>query len=398
MDGSQFRNFGPERQREIFLQSLGDNNVSIPTDYEKLRSLARESMEDGPFGYVDGNAGLNETTRNNSRAFEKWQIQPRVLRGIEDRTLSTDVLGNSLPAPLFLAPVGVQSIIHPDGALASARAASDVGVPFVHSTVSSFTIEDVGDIDAEPAPWFQLYWSSLNELNKNLTNRAEEKGYQGIIITLDTPIMGWRPRDLDQGYLPFLEGDGLSNYTSDPAFLDQLDTSPDESLEEAILLFFEIFSDPSVNWSDLRDLISTTDLPVLVKGIMHPEDGLKAVENGARGVVVSNHGGRQIDGEMPALDALEPTVEALPDDRIVLFDSGIRSGSDVFKALALGADSVLLGRPYLYGLGAAGEDGVRAVIKNILAEFDITLGLSGYANVDSIQRDALKETSLKTEG
>lgn len=382
-------NFGPQRQREVFLKAYADMPENIPTDFNRLRDRAKSEMDEGPFGYVAGNAGKEMTNRGNKRAFDEWEIQPRVLRGPDERNLTTDVIGQSISAPLMLAPVGVQSIIHPEGAKASAEAATNLGIPFVHSTVSSFTIEDIADCTGRVAPWFQLYCSRVDSLNKSLINRAEEAGYQAIVITLDTTIMGWRPRDLDNGYMPFLDGEGLANYTSDPVFRDRISTEPELSMEDAIEEFIEIFSDPGLDWSEIEGLAESTELPVFVKGIMHREDAQTAVERGIDGVIVSNHGGRQIDGERAALDVLEPTIEAVPEEYPVLFDSGIRGGSDVFKASALGADAVLLGRPYLYGLGIEGADGVEAVIKNVAAELDITMGLCGIESVESITRDYL---------
>lgn len=383
------RNVGPQRQREVFFKALGDPSSVIPTEFSALREQARATMDEGPFGYVAGNASSETTARDNRRAFDEWRILPRVLTGIEDRRIETTLFEQRQQAPLLPAPVGVQSIIHEEGARASARAADAVGLPFVHSTVSSFTIEAIADATEGLDPWFQLYWSDLPDLNRSLINRAEKAGYRVLVVTLDTPLMGWRPRDLDRGYLPFLEGEGLANYTSDPVFQEHLPGPPDDHPDEVVELFLDVFSDTSVGWEDLANLVETTDLPVLVKGVLHPDDARKALDHDADGIIVSNHGGRQIDGGLPALEALPSVSSTVPDDTPLFFDSGIRSGSDVYKALALGADSVLLGRPYLYGLGINGQAGVESVLRNILAELDITMGLSGYDDVRDVDEDSL---------
>lgn len=381
--------YGPQRQREVFFEALAGESDGIPLDFEELREQARDVMDPGAYGYVAGSAGREETESDNRRAFRRWKLRPRVLNDITDRSLSTELFGETLPGPVLLAPVGVQSIIHERGAAASAEGAARKGVPFVHSTVSSHTIEDVAETVDDSPLWFQLYWSSLPDLNESLIRRAEEAGYEAVVVTLDTPLMGWRPRDLENGYFPFLEGEGLANYTSDPVFRDELEVLPEESLDETIELFIDVFSNPAAEWEDLRNLAETTDLPFLVKGVLHPDDADRARDHGVDGVVVSNHGGRQVDGEIPALEALTDVVAEGPDDLRVLFDSGIRTGSDVLKAVALGADAVLLGRPYLYALAVEGADGVETILENIHAELDITMGLCGLDDLPEADRTLL---------
>lgn len=392
-DESLEDSFGPDRQRELFFRGVAGETPDVPLDFQDLRTRAREEMDEGAYGYVAGSAGREETAKDNESAFSNWKIHPRVLKGIEDRTLKTSIMGQSVPSPVLLAPIGVQSIIHPEGARASAKAANNLGVPFIHSTVSSYSIEQIAELSGDEPLWFQLYWSELPELNKNLINRAEDAGYDAIVVTIDTFLMGWRPRDLAQGYFPFLEGEGLANYISDPVFRDHLDTSPEENLDDAIALFIDIFSNPSANWDDLEEIQQLTDLPFLVKGILHPDDASKAQNIGVDGIIVSNHGGRQIDGEIPAADALDDIVQIGFEDLSILFDSGIRTGSDVLKAYALGADAVLLGRPYLYGLALEGSNGVEDVLKNILAELDITMGLSGHTDINEVDREVLTPVS-----
>ncbi len=389
MDKDSFQSYGPQRQREVFFGKLLGDSSDIPFQFFELEEQAREVMDRGPHGYVAGNAGSETTTSANRNAFSKWKLRPRLLQGVEERKLKTGFLEIELHVPLLLAPVGVQSIIHDRGARASAEGAARLGVPFIHSTVSSHTIEDIAD-NVEGSPlWFQLYWSDLPELNESLIQRAEEADYEAIVVTLDSPLLGWRPRDLEQGYFPFLDGEGLANYTSDPCFRDKLDIPPEESMDESLELFLDIFSKPSAQWSDLRDLSETTNLPFLAKGILHPDDATKALEHGCDGIIVSNHGGRHVDGEMPALDALVDVRNTLPEDDPILFDSGVRSGTDVLKACALGADAVLLGRPYLYALALEGADGVEELLKNYLAELDITMGLCGEQNLAEVSSDIL---------
>jgi isopentenyl diphosphate isomerase/L-lactate dehydrogenase-like FMN-dependent dehydrogenase len=382
---------GPTRQRELFFEALAGESSSIPLNPEKLREAAKESMDPGAYGYVAGSAGREETARDNRDVFTDYKLTPRVLNGIDERSLSTTLLDQPVPSPLLLAPVGVQSIIHSQGAKASARAACSLGVPFVHSTVSSFTLEEIAELEWEGPLLFQLYWSSLPELNESLIQRAEKAGYDGLVITLDTPLMGWRPRDLEQGYFPFLEGEGLANYTNDPVFRDQLSTPPEESMDEVIELFIEIFSNPSAGWRELERLVQSTSLPTVAKGILHPDDAEQARDAGLDGIIVSNHGGRQIDGEIPALEALHKISNAELDELSLWFDSGIRTGSDVLKAYALGADAILIGRPYLYGLALEGENGVKEVMKNLHAELDIIMGLCGYEDINNVTREVLTD-------
>lgn len=388
-NSSQYSSFGPDRQRQIFMEALIEDASPIPLTFTKLEAKAKEAMDEGAYGYVAGSAGREETSKQNCDAFSHWKLQPRVLTDIEERSLKTELFGLTLPAPVMLAPVGVQSIIHPEGARASALAAEKLGLPFVHSTVSSYSIEEIADTSDQNSLIFQLYWSSMSELNQNFIRRAEKAGYDALMVTLDTPLMGWRPRDLDNGYFPFLEGYGLKNYTSDEVFRDNLDTPPEESMDETIELFLDIFSNPSATWKDLQSLAESTDMPIIVKGILHPEDAAKCVESGIDGIVVSNHGGRQIDGEIAALDALQEIAKDYGKDLTILYDSGIRTGSDAFKALAIGSKAVMIGRPYLYGLAINGSAGIETVMQNILAELDLTMGLCGVDSIETVDDSIL---------
>lgn len=386
------KNPGADRQQEVYGQGmLMGETPDIPPNFEELEQRALEAMSDEAFAYVKGGAGSEDTVSENRRAFRKHRIVPRMMRGVAERDLSTEVLGQELPAPVVLAPIGVQSIIHEDGELGAAEAARDVGVPMCLSSASSETLEDVSEELGETPKWFQLYWSKNRDVAASFVSRAEDAGYEALVVTLDTPMMGWRERDVSHGYLPFLDGEGVANYLSDPAFRDLLTDPPEENLDAALSEFLDVFGDASLTWDDLDWLTDQTDLPVVLKGILHPDDARKAVEKGAEGVVVSNHGGRQVDNAIGALDALPGIVDEIGDDADVLFDSGIRRGADAIVALALGADTVLLGRPYAYGLALDGAEGVREVLKNFLADLDLTLALTGHTTVDDLDRDIFAE-------
>ncbi len=388
---------GRERQRDVYIRGAAGETPDVPPSYEKLRDAAREEMTDEAYGYVEGGAGSGDTALGNRRAFERRSIEPRVMRDVSERDLSTRVLGDELSAPFLLAPVGVLSIVHDDADTGMARAAASLDVPFTVSTVSSDTLEDIAEEadetheDGDATRWFQLYPSSDAALNRSLVERAENAGYSAVVITVDTPLLGWRERDIENGYLPFLDGEGLANYFSDPVFRGSLDTPPEENEFGAIQRFIDVFSDATLTPPDISEIADYTNLPVVVKGVLRPEDARRAVEVGADGVVVSNHGGRQVDGAVAALDALPRVAEAV-DDATVLFDSGVRRGADALKALALGADAVMLGRPYVYGLALDGEDGVREVVENFRADFDLTLGLTGLRSVDEVGESVLRRS------
>jgi L-lactate dehydrogenase (cytochrome) len=365
-------------QAEIFLRGMAGEAPEHPVSIAELERLVEQRLDDPrATAYVFGGAGREQTMRSNVEAFDRWRIVPRMLRDVSRRDLSVDLLGTAMPAPLLLAPIGVQAIVHPEGELASARAAAAVGLPIVLSTASSFALEEVAEVGGGPR-WFQLYWPRSRELASSLVGRAEGAGYAAIVLTVDTFLPGWKPRDLQGAWQPFLEGVGIANYTSDPVFRAALASSPEEDPQAAIGEFVVQFSNPELTWDDLEFLRSETELPILIKGILHPDDARAAREHGVDGVIVSNHGGRQIDGAIAALDALPAIADAVGDELAVVLDSGVRSGADVVKALALGADAAALGRPYLWGLGLGGEAGVLAVLRAVLAELDLTVGLSGH--------------------
>jgi len=386
------RSLGIERQLAIYREGLAGRTISVPVSHKRLEARARELMAFPAFEYVSGGAGGEDTMRANREAFRHWRIAPRMLRDVSSRDLSVSVLGRRFPAPFLLAPVGVQGIVHPDGELAVARAAATLGVPMILSTVSSFTLEQVAQALGATPRWFQLYWSSDPDLAASFLRRAEAAGYEAVVVTVDTPMLAWRERDLAEAYLPFLQGHGLANYITDPVFRQALPEPPESNATPAIERFTAVFGNAALTWADLAWLRSHTRLPVLIKGIVRAEDAERAVSAGVDGIIVSNHGGRQVDGALASLDSLVAVVDRVGGKIPILFDSGIRRGADAFKALALGATAVLLGRLYVWGLGVAGEAGVRDVLHNFLADFDLTLGLSGYASVAELDRSALVKT------
>jgi len=388
---------GPERELQLYAQGLAGGKPSGPVPLDLLEAKAKEILAPRAYDYVAGGAGGEDTMRANREAFYRWRIVPRMLRNVSKRDLSVEVLGARLPAPILLGPVGVQEIVHKDADVASARAAASLGLPFVLSTMSSRTIEEVaqaaGKVAASPR-WFQLYWGKNPKLTASMLQRAERAGYSALVVTLDTHSLGWRERDLHHGYLPFLLGQGLANYFSDPVFRGLLTQPPEENPLAAIQLWGSLFSNPALTWKDIGFLRQHTRVPIILKGVLCAHDAARALEAGVDAVIVSNHGGRQVDGGIGALEALPGVVHELKDRMPVLFDSGIRRGADVFKALALGARAVLIGRPYMWGLAVAGEEGVRDVLLNLVADLDLTLALSGYTSCRELDSSSLTLSSL----
>ena len=378
-------------QNEIYFGGLGGQAPEFPISIDALQDAAKEVMTPEAYDYVAGAAGTEDTLRENLAAFRRWRLVPRMLRNVEVRDLSVEILGTKMAAPVMLAPIGVQEIMHPDKELAIARAATALGIPIVLSTAGSTPMEEVSDAMGDVARWYQLYWPRDPELAASFVRRAAASGYSAIVVTLDTTTLAWRPRDLTRGFLPFLMGKGVAQYVSDPVFRAGLDKSPEEDPGAATLHWVQNFSNPSYTWDDLAYLREQTDLPILLKGILHPDDAKDALAHGMAGVIVSNHGGRQLDGAIATLDALPLIREAVGPDVPVLFDSGIRSGSDAIKAIALGADAVLLGRPYAWGLALGGEAGVRQVLRSFLADLDLSMALAGMTSIADIDRDCLRQ-------
>lgn len=376
-------------QYEIYIRGLSDELPEIPIEYSELEAKSKDKLSPEAFAYVAGGAGEGHSMRFNREAFDRWHILPRMLGDVSQRDLSVTVANTHLKAPVMLGPVGVLSIVHPEGELAVARAAAEVGIPMCLSTAASNTMEDVKAELGDAPGWYQLYWPSDPELAASLTQRAEAAGYEAIVVTLDTRMLAWRPRDLVGAYLPFLRGEGIANYLSDPVFLSKLEKPPEEDMQAAIGQWAMVFPNPTLDWDDLPTLREHTDLPIFVKGVLHPEDARRAVELGMDGVIVSSHGGRQVDGSVTPLGQLPAVVEEVADDVPVLMDSGVRTGSDVLKAVALGAKAVLVARPWVWGLALGGQEGVQAVLRGLLADLDLTLAGCGQSRIEDVGSDLL---------
>jgi lactate 2-monooxygenase len=357
-----------------------------PLTPEGWEQRAREAMPEGNFGYIAGGAGSESTMRANLAAFERYRLRPRMLRGNAKRDLSVEILGTRSELPFLLGPVGVLSIAHPDAEPACARAAAASGVPFILSSAAQATIEQVAEAMGDAPRWFQLYWINDREVASSWLRRAEAAGYSAVVLTLDTSILGWRPRDLALAYLPFIKGEGCGQYFSDPVFCAKLEKPPADDPLTAAATMLSMFPNLGLTWDDLAWLREQTSLPLLVKGVLTAEDARLAVEHGVDGIVVSNHGGRQVDGAVASLDALVEVRAEVGDGFPLLVDGGIRRGSDVVKAIALGADAALIGRPYAYGLAAGGQEGVEEVIRQLAAETDLTLALVGGHSVAELDR------------
>ena len=408
----------PSRQTEILLAGLRGKRTRVPVGFASLEERARGVLSREAFAYIAGGAGSESTMRANRAAFERWRIVPRMLRDVSTRDTSVELFGRRLPAPFVVSPIGAIELAHRDADLAVARAAASLGVPMVFSSQASVPMETCAAAMGDAPRWFQLYWSRDDELVASFVARAERCGCEAIVLTLDTTLLGWRTRDLEIGYLPFLHGKGIAQYTSDPVFMRKLgEPLPGPAPERgrvslaalraaltmarrvpggalrnlrsgtalaAVRRFVATYTRPSLEWKDLATLRAMTKLPIVLKGILHPDDARRAIDSGMDGVMVSNHGGRQVDGAIAALDALPGVAEAVAGRVPVLMDSGVRGGADAFKAIALGATAVGVGRSYAYGLAIAGEEGVREVLANVMGELELTMGLAGCASVREI--------------
>ena len=382
------RYFG-QYEDEIYADGLRGVVPDLPIDLAELERKAVASWPDAITSYVQGGCGDERTQRLNVAAFEKWGLVPRMLTDGRNRGMATRLFGIELPTPLFLAPIGVIGICAQDGHgdLAVARAAAETGVPMVASTLTVDPLETVAAEFGSTPGFFQLYTPDDRDLAASLVHRAEAAGFRAIVVTLDTWVAGWRPRDLTRSSFPQLRGHCLANYFSDPVFRSRLARTPEEDPISAVRHWSEIFG-ARLTWSDLPWLRSLTRLPLVLKGIGHPDDVKRAIDGGVDGIYCSNHGGRQANGGVAALDLLPAVVEAagpVP----VLFDSGGRSGSDFVKALALGATAVGVGRPYAWGLGLGGTAGVVQVLRCMLAEADLLMAIDGYPTLADLRAASL---------
>ena len=421
------KNSALDWQKEIYLNGFAGLRPKVNIDLHALEENAKAVMLPQAFAYIAGGAGNESTLRANRAAFEKYKIVPRMLCDVGQRDTSIKLFGQRLPSPFLISPVGVLELVHKEADLAVAKAGASLGVPYVFSNQASRPMEECASVMGNNPRWFQLYWSKSNDLVASFVQRAEKCGCSTIVVTLDTTMLGWRTRDLEIAYLPFLEGKGIAQYTSDPVFqkmLDEPDNAPDVKRKitlqtisglikmvnnypgrgffsklrsgrplKAVRTFIATYSDPCTTWDDLKFLRSQTRLPILLKGILHADDARKAIDHGIDGLIVSNHGGRQVDGAISTMEALPDIVRAVDKKIPVILDSGIRGGADAFKAIALGATAVCIGRPYVYGLALAGEQGVYEVLRNFMADFELTMGLAGCKNIREIDQKTLK-TSL----
>jgi lactate 2-monooxygenase len=383
-------NYG-DWQFSIYIDGLSGERPSLPVTFDELAQRAQRVMPEEIWSYVAGGAGDERTQAANVRAFDGWGVMPRMLAGASQRDLSIELFGVHLPTPLMLAPIGVLGICDPDGHgdLLAARASAASGVPMIASTLSQDPMEAVASELRTTPGWFQLYPPNDLELEASFVARAEAAGFSALVVTLDTLTLGWRPRDLTLASFPQLRGACLANYTSDPVFRSRLRVSPEEDILQAAGVWAGLFGNPGLNWGDLDRLRTLTKLPLLLKGICHPEDARRAVDAGIDGIYCSTHGGRQANGGLSALACLPDVVDAV-DTVPVIFDSGVRSGPDVIKAMALGASAVAVGRPYAYGLAVGGQAGIEHVLKCLLAEIDLTLAIDGYPRLRDLTRDALR--------
>jgi lactate 2-monooxygenase len=384
------RHYGPEMQGGIYLRGVGGAKPEIPTSFMGLEAKARAAMAPDAWAYTAGGAGLETAMDANRAAFQRCAIAPRMLAGAGERDLGGEMFGVRVAAPILSCPIGVLEMMHADADLAVARAMARLNLPMVISSQASRPMEEIAKANGDGPRFYQLYWGKSDAIAESFVKRAEACGCRAIFITLDTTILGWRPRDLDLGFLPFLQSKGIAQYTSDPAFRALLAQPPEENPLAAAVQFTQVFSDPGLDWARIAKIRSWTKLPVVLKGIIRADDAEKAVAEGYDGVMVSNHGGRQVDGGVGALDALPGVVNAVRGRAPVLFDSGVRCGADIFKALALGASAVGIGRPYVYGLAVSGEVGVQTVFEYLLAELDITMALNGCRTPAAITPAALQ--------
>ncbi|KAK3197243.1 hypothetical protein GRF29_1536g1126303 [Pseudopithomyces chartarum] len=382
-------------EMETYKKGLTYKRPPITFQASKWESLACDRTSAESKGYVYGSAGSRETDDKNKAAFKKWSIVPNRLTGIKNfPDLTTEIFGEKLQAPIAMAPVGVLRIFNPEGEVAAAKAAAKEAVPYILSTASSTSIEDVANANGEDGQrWYQLYWPirEHDDITISLLQRAKKSGFTTLFVTLDTYLLGWRPSDMDNGYNPFLRADqiGVALGFSDPVFRKQFKEQHGAEVEEktgeaAASWMRTIFNGFSHSWKDVKFLQEHWDGPIVLKGIQSIADAKKAVEIGVQGIVVSNHGGRQQDGGNSSLGMLPHLVDTVDGRLQVFFDSGIRCSADIAKALALGADCVLVGRPYVYGLALSGENGVGHVLRSLVRDLELTLHIAGISSVNKI--------------
>jgi lactate 2-monooxygenase len=384
-------NFGA-MQNEIYNAGLRGILPTFPVDFATLEKRAHEALGPSLTNYVAGGCGDEHTQDQNAAAFHHWGMVPRMMVDCTTRDLSIELFGHHYPTPLFMAPIGLNGEASQDrhGDMAAARASAMTGVPFCASTLANDPLEDVKAACGDTPAWFQLYTPRNKELATSLIRRAEDAGYKALVVTLDTWVTGWRPRDLNASNFPQLRGKVLQNYFTDPVFRSLLAKPPEEDPAAAIFTWAATFGQV-LTWDDMAWFKSVTKLPIVLKGICHPDDARRAVDSGADAVYCSNHGGRQANGGIATIDLLEDVVKAAGDTP-VLFDSGVRSGTDAVKALAMGARAVGVGRPYTYGLALGGAEGAAWVLRSILAEADLLMAVNGYPTLADVRTAGVRRT------
>jgi lactate 2-monooxygenase len=384
-------NFGA-MQNEIYNAGLRGILPTYPVDFATLEKRAHEALGPSLTNYVAGGCGDEHTQDQNAAAFHHWGMVPRMMVDCTTRDLSIELFGHCYPTPLFMAPIGLNGEASQDrhGDMAAARASAMTGVPFCASTLANDPLEDVKAACGDTPAWFQLYTPKNRELATSLIRRAEDAGYKALVVTLDTWVTGWRPRDLNASNFPQLRGKVLQNYFTDPVFRSLLAKPPEEDPAAAIFTWAATFGQV-LTWEDMAWFKSVTKLPIVLKGICHPDDARRAVDTGADAIYCSNHGGRQANGGIATIDLLADVVAAAGDVP-VLFDSGVRSGTDVVKALAMGARAVGVGRPYTYGLALGGAEGAAWVLRSILAEADLLMAVNGYPTLADVRFAGVRRT------
>ncbi len=423
MSNPNYSHSAADWQREIYLNGFVGKKPAIPISFDALESSAKRKLSVKSFAYIAGGAGTEKTMRTNQSDFEHCKIVPRMLRNIDTRDTSISLFGHSLASPLLISPIGVLELAHPEADLAVARAAKSLGVPFIFSNQASYSMEDTAAVMGDSPRFFQLYWSKSRELVSSFLQRAEKCGCTGLVLTLDTTMLGWRIRDLDLNSLPFLEGMGIAQYTSDSVFQSLVEQNIIPATKQPVTLktlqgvvkmvnnypgkgffkklksgipmsavrhFMGLYSNTHTTWEDLAWLRQQTRMPIILKGILSPDDAQKAIDFGMDGIFVSNHGGRQVDGAISSFGALPAIAKIVTDKIPIILDSGVRSGADIFKALAMGATAVSIGRPYVYGLAVGGERGVYEVFRNFMTDFELTMGLAGCKNIKEITRESVE--------
>lgn len=414
-----------QRQGHIYTQAMAGNTPLIPSRFDHLEARARGVLSQEYFDCIAGAAMDENTMQLNRSRMDRWSIVPRFLKDMTTISTSTELLGQAHKFPFLIAPIASQDLAHKEAELATAKAAAMEDVAMIVSMQASHTMEEIASVMGQGRRWYQLYWSKSEAFNRSIIQRAEASGYSALVITLDTQFLGWRPRDLDNGFIPTILLSGMAQYINDPVFNQMLEDLPSSQASrdrppitlamlwnvllmhyrypgnffhnlknlravKAAKMFSALMSLPSLSWEDIVVLRKETKLPIILKGILHPEDAKLALKHGMDGIVVSNHGGRQLGSCIPTIDALPDVANEVKGKLPILFDSGIKHGDDIFKAIALGADAVLIGRPFMYALAIGGEAGVRELLQNMKAQFELTMSLSGCTSLSDITSDRLR--------